>query len=136
MMQRSVGRLFLGGFTSGFSKGFSGGGGGGNSGGGGSSFFSGPLGGFVDKALEWCSESHARDIAREMGVDLRNIRFEKTPEGGVNVMVDAPNATPLQIEQLGKRVQEECPVARFRKTQVKSPQQAMKWVQLPSNYDR
>lgn len=154
MMQRSVSRRFLGGFTSGFSKGFSGGsgasqgssnfggmggkGGFGNMGGGGpgGSPFGGPLGGFMDKALEWCSESHARDIAREMGVDLRNIKFEKTPEGGMNVMVDAPNATPLQIEQLGKRVQEECPVARFRSTQVHSQQQAMKWVQLPSNYDR
>lgn len=161
MMQRSASRRFLGGFTGGFSKGFSGGsggssgsgqgfnlfggkggnggfdnmGGGGTPGGGGSPF-GGPLGGFMDKALEWCSESHARDIAREMGVDLRNIKFEKTSEGGMNVMVDAPNATPLQIEQLGKRVQEECPVARFRKTQVNSPQQAMKWVQLPSNYDR
>ncbi|KAL7704353.1 hypothetical protein N2W54_005410 [Lotmaria passim] len=163
MMQRNASRLFLGGFGSGFSKGFFGGsnagGGAGNSGsgqgfslfggkggsssggnfgnmGGGGSPFGGPLGGFMDKALEWCSESHARDIAREMGVDLRNIKFEKTPEGGMNVMVDAPNATPLQIEQLGKRVQEECPVARFRKTQVNSPQQAMKWVQLPPNYDR
>lgn len=164
-MQRNVGRLFLGGFGNGFAKGFSGGsstgssssgaggggqgfnffggqggsGGFGNMGGGGGaggSPFGGPLGGFMDKALEWCSESHARDIAREMGVDLRNIKFEKTPAGGMNVVVDAPNATPLQIEQLGKRVQEECPVARFRKTQVHSPQQAMKWVQLPSNYDR
>lgn len=96
----------------------------------------GPLGGFLDKALEWCSESHARDIAREMGVDLRDIRFDKTPEGGINVMVDAPKATPLQIEQLGKRVQEECPVARFRKTQVNSPKHEMKWVQLPPRYDR
>ncbi|KAK7202229.1 hypothetical protein NESM_000293600 [Novymonas esmeraldas] len=159
-MQRSVACRFFGSFTSGFSKGFSGGSGGtpgglgssssstsssgfnlfGNKAGGlgGSGGFpsGGPLGGFLDKALEWCSESHARDIAREMGVDLRDIRFDKTPTGGVNVMVDAPNATPLQIEQLGKRVQEECPVARFRKTQVHSPQQEMKWVQLPPPYDR
>ncbi|KAG5505595.1 hypothetical protein JIQ42_08361 [Leishmania sp. Namibia] len=96
----------------------------------------GPLGGLLDKALEWCSESHARDIAREMGVDLRDIRFEKTPEGRMTVIVDAPTATPLQIEQLGKRVEEECPVARFRKTQVSSPKQEMKWVQLPPRYDR
>jgi hypothetical protein len=152
MMQRNLSRLFLGGFGSGFSKGFSGetsgnsgggqgfsffGGKGGSFGNmGGGSPFGGPLGGLMDKALEWCSESHARNIASEMGVDLRSIKFEKTPEGGMNVMVDAPNATPLQIEHLGKRVQEECPVARFRKTQVNSPQQAMKWMQLPSNYDR
>ncbi|KAG5484492.1 hypothetical protein LSCM1_07863 [Leishmania martiniquensis] len=121
---------------------------GGSSGGTGSGIFSGfgggsgglppggPLGELLDKALEWCSESHARDIASEMGVDLRDIRFEKTPEGGMNVMVDAPMATPLQIEQLGKRVQEECPVARFRKTQVSSPKQEMKWLQLPPRYDR
>lgn len=166
MLQRTLGRKFLGnGFSGGFSKGFFGnsgtGGSGSGSNGGFSRFFGsghsnssasssggathspfgglgpgGPLGGFIDKALEWCSESHARDIARDMGVDLRNIRFEKTSEGGVNVMVDAPNATPLQIEQLGKRVQEECPVARFRKTQVQSSKQEMKWVLLPPKYDR
>ncbi|KAG5509852.1 hypothetical protein JKF63_07497 [Porcisia hertigi] len=156
-MQRTAARCFFSRFTSGFSKGFSGGassasgGLGGRSGGSGFSLFGGkggsfdgfggyppggPLGGFLDKALEWCSESHARDIANEMGVDLRDIRFEKTPEGGMNVMVDAPSATPLQIEQLGKRVQEECPVARFRKTQVTSPKHEMKWMQLPSRYDR
>ncbi|EPY29575.1 hypothetical protein STCU_04446 [Strigomonas culicis] len=71
-----------------------------------------------------------------MGIDLRDIRFEKTPEGGINVMVDAPAATPLQIEQLGQRVQEECPVARFRKTQVNSPKQQMKWLRAPDKYDR
>ncbi|CAJ1018863.1 hypothetical protein, conserved [Leishmania lindenbergi] len=132
-----------GGFSIFGQKGGSSGGNGGSifdgfGGGGGGSGFppGGPLGGFLDRALEWCSESHARDIASEMGVDLREIRFEKTPEGGMNVMVDAPKATPLQIEQLGKRVQEECPVARFRKTQVSSPKQEMKWVQLPPQYDR
>lgn len=146
MLRRTVQRRFFGGFSSGFSKSFLGGGGGvtgnspfgsfsfGNAGSGGQGF--GGLGGIIDKALEWCSVSHARDIAREQGIDLRDIRFEKTKEGGVNVMVDAPNATPLQIEQLGKRVQEECPVARFRKSQVKSPNQEMKWMRLPPPYDR
>lgn len=125
-----------------FVKGFSQGSGGGDRGGGaGFPTFSGgvpsgPLGGFIDKALEWCSEAHARDIARQRGIDLRDIRFEKTIEGGMRVTVDAPNATPLQIEQLGKQVQEECPVARFRSTLVTSPQQEMKWVRLPFPYDR
>lgn len=115
------------------------GGGGGSGGGGGFPGFGGGgggLGGMIDKALEWCSVSHARDIAREQGIDLRDIRFEKTKDGGVNVMVDAPAATPLQIEQLGKRVQEECPVARFRKTQINSPKQEMKWMRLSDPYDR
>lgn len=164
MIRLSTSRRFLGGFTSGFSKGFNGGrsgastpgfsggfnfgnmgGAGGSSGSGGvpnmGNFFGGgnggnPLSGFIDQALEWCSTSHAYDIAQRQGIDVRNIKFEKTPEGGVNVVVDAPNATPLQIEQLGKQVQEECPVARFRKTSVKSPQQQMKWMRLPPSYDR
>ncbi|CAD2219232.1 hypothetical protein AGDE_05573 [Angomonas deanei] len=89
----------------------------------------------MDKALEMCSTSHAYDIARQEGIDVRDIKFTTTPEGAVQVMVDAPNATPLQIEQLGNRVQEECPVARMRKTQV-SEKQAMKWMRLPDPYDR
>ncbi|KAH8603999.1 hypothetical protein ERJ75_001763000 [Trypanosoma vivax] len=100
--------------------GLSGGNAGDNKGGGG---FGGPLGGFFDKALEWCSEAHARSISRRQGIDVRDIKFEKTPEGGIKVIVDAPNATVKQIEQLGEQVMEECPVARFRKTQVTSPQQ-------------
>lgn len=140
MLRRTAGRSFFGDFSSGFSNfssrfGFRGGAGThGASGGLGS--FGGPLGGLLDKALEWCSVSHAHDIARQQGIDLRDIRFEKAPNGGVNVMVDAPNATPLQVEQLGKRVQEECPVARFRKTQVSSPSQQMKWLRIPDKYDR
>lgn len=156
MLRRTMSRRFFGSFSSGFSKGFSGGSGsgaGGKSpfggfsfgtggpgfsgfGGGGPGGPGGPFSGLIDQALEWCSVAHARDIAREQGIDLRDIRFEKTKEGGVNVMVDAPSATPLQIEQLGKRVQEECPVARFRKTQVKSPTQEMKWMRLPTPYGR
>ncbi|CCD12039.1 unnamed protein product [Trypanosoma congolense IL3000] len=98
--------------------------------------FGGPFGTLFDKALEWCSESHARDIARREGIDVRDIRFEKTPEGGIKVIVDAPSATFKQIEQLGEKVMEECPVARFRKTQVTSPQQKVEWVRLPDRYDR
>ncbi|CCW65766.1 unnamed protein product [Phytomonas sp. EM1] len=96
----------------------------------------GPFGGLIDKALEWCSRSHALDIARQEGIDIRDICFKKTSDGGVNVMVDAPNASQLQIEALGRRVQEECPVARFRKTQVRTPEQQMKWLRLPDRYDR
>ncbi|ORC85847.1 uncharacterized protein TM35_000321620 [Trypanosoma theileri] len=98
--------------------------------------FGGPFSGLFDKALEWCSEAHARDIARRQGIDIRDIRFEKTAEGGINVVVDAPNATPKQIEQLGEQVMEECPVARFRKTQVTSPQEKIQWLRLPDRYDR
>ncbi|CAJ16587.1 uncharacterized protein TEOVI_000588200 [Trypanosoma equiperdum] len=104
--------------------------------GGGGGPFGGSLGGLFDRALEWCSESHARDIARREGIDVRDIRFEKTPEGGVKVMVDAPNATIKQIEQLGEKVMDECPVARFRKTQVTSPQQKVEWIRIPDRYDR
>ncbi|KAH9598353.1 hypothetical protein LSM04_003676 [Trypanosoma melophagium] len=98
--------------------------------------FGGPFSGLFEKALEWCSEVHARDIARRQGIDIRDIRFNKTPEGGINVVVDAPNATPKQIEQLGEQVMEECPVARFRKTRVTSPQEKIQWLRLPDRYDR
>jgi hypothetical protein len=53
------------------------------------------------------------------------------------VQVDAPNATPEQIRQLGEKVQEECPVAKYRKTKLATADQPkrMEWVpaQLPSN---
>ncbi|EAO00101.1 Present in the outer mitochondrial membrane proteome 18 [Trypanosoma cruzi] len=127
-------------FSSGFSSGSQGfgsfGGGRGSEGGNWSGPFGGPLGGLFDKALEWCSEAHAHDIARRQGIDMREIRFEKTPEGGVKVFVDAPQATPKQIEQLGEQVMVECPVARFRKTHVTSPQQTVQWLRLPDRYDR
>ncbi|ESL08231.1 hypothetical protein TRSC58_04070 [Trypanosoma rangeli SC58] len=123
---------FLDGFLSGSQRFGSFGGGRGSEGGNGG----GPFGGLFDKALEWCSEAHARDIARRQGIDIREIRFEHTPQGGINVFVDAPNATPKQIEQLGQQVMVECPVARFRKTQVTSPQKTVQWLRLPDRYDR
>ncbi|RNF03733.1 peroxiredoxin-like protein [Trypanosoma conorhini] len=127
---------FSGGFSSGSQGSGSFGGGKGSEGGKGGGPFGGPFGGLFDKALEWCSEAHARDIARRQGIDIRDIRFEQTPQGGINVFVDAPNATPKQIEQLGQQVMVECPVARFRKTQVTSPQQKVQWLRLPDRYDR
>ncbi|CCW70283.1 unnamed protein product [Phytomonas sp. Hart1] len=153
MLCRTVCKCFFGSFSSGFSKMFSGKGPGSGKGffdnftksgdnkpglfnfglGG---FGGGPFGDFIDKALEWCSRSHALDIARRNGIDLHDIRFEKTSEGGVRVMVDAPNASQLQIEELGRRVQEECPIARFRKTHIHTPEQQMKWLRLPDKYDR
>ncbi|RNF02337.1 peroxiredoxin-like protein [Trypanosoma rangeli] len=123
---------FFNGFLSGSQRSSSFGGGRGPEGGNGG----GPFGGLFDKALEWCSEAHARDIARRQGINIREVRFEHTPQGGINVFVDAPNATPKQIEQLGQQVMVECPVARFRKTQVTSSQQTVQWLRLPDRYDR
>lgn len=95
--------------------------------------FGGPssFGQLFDNALIWCSTSHAHHIAKQEGIDLRDIKFEHISNGGINVIVDAPNATPLQIELLGQRVQEECPVARFCKTHTQSPAHKMRWLQLP-----
>ena len=105
-------------FGAGGNGGGSGGGGGGAGGGGfpGMGGGGGGGGGMFDKMLEWCSEAHARDIARREGIDLRDIKFEFGKNGEVSVKVDAPNATPQQIEALGEQVQQECPVARFRKS--------------------
>lgn len=127
-----------------FFKGFGVGGGGSGRGLGGSIFNAlggagQPLGGLFNKALEWCSTAHAQDIARQEGIELRDIKFESTPDGGVRVVVDAPNASQQQIEQLGRRVEVECPVARFRSTQVvggASSPQGMKWLRAPDKYDR
>ena len=84
---------------------------------------------FFDKALEWCSTFHARDIAQRQGIDLRNIEFVFTSSGECLVRVDAPNATPQQIEALGTAVQEECPVARFRKMRMeRQPEKKMQWI--------
>jgi hypothetical protein len=117
-----------------------GGGGGGFGGGGGNN---GPFGGgggpggMFDKMLEWCSQSHAQDIARRMGINLQNIQFETQKDGSVKVSVEAPGATPQQIEELGRAVQEECPIARYRKTSMKEGQKSMEWVKaLPSSGSR
>lgn len=87
---------------------FGGGAGGGAGGGGGGG------GSMMDRMLEWCSISHAQDIARRMGLDLKNIRFNYAPDGSVTVEVEATNATPAQIEALGEAVMQECPVAKLR----------------------
>lgn len=100
-------------------------------------FKNGDFGSMFDKMLEWCSTSHAHDIAKRQGIDLRDIKFETKPDGSIQVLVDAPTATPKQIEQLGAQVMEECPVARFRKSQVKNNASAqMQWLRLPDKYDR
>ena len=101
------------------------GGGGGFGGGGFPGMGGGGGGSMFDKMLEWCSEAHARDIARREGIDLRDIKFEFGKNGEVNVKVDAPNATSKQIEALGEQVQQECPVARFRKSMQGGQQQQM-----------
>lgn len=95
------------------------------------------LGSMLRKALEMCSTSHAWDIARQEGIDMRDIKFNFKEDGGVEVLVDAPHATPLQIEQLGKRVEKECPMGMMRKAMTKkNPNQQMKWMRLPDRYDR
>jgi hypothetical protein len=82
--------------------------------------------------LEWCSQAHAHEIARRMNVDLQNIQFQTAKDGSCVVFVDAPKATPAQIEALGEAVQEECPVARFRKTRLAGKEnEKMMWVKLP-----
>lgn len=96
----------------------------------------GDFGSLYDKALEWCSVAHAQQIAKRMGIDMRDITFESLPDGQLRVMVDAPHATPLQIEQLGEAVTQECPLARFRKAQVTNPEKQMQWLRLPDKYDR
>ena len=87
-------------------KGFPFGGGGGGGGGGG---FGTSL---LNKMLEMCSVSHARQTAQRMGMDLRDIKFTFNGQK-VDVAIDAPNASQEQIEALGRTVQQECPVARF-----------------------
>ena len=109
-----------------FGGGGGGAGGGGGGGGGTNPFGGGGLGGLFDKMLEHCSVGHAHTIARRMGVNLKDIKFNVAQNGEVNVQVDAPGATQQQIEELGRQVQEECPVARFRKTTMNN-QKEMKW---------
>lgn len=96
----------------------------------------GDFGSFYDKALEWCSVSHAQQIAQRMGIDMRDVKFESLPDGQVRVIVDAPHATPRQVEELGQAVMQECPLARFRQSQVKDPEKQMKWLRLSDKYDR
>lgn len=104
----------------------------------GGTFGSGPFGGgggggpggFIDQMLEWCSRSHAHDIAQRMGIGLKDVKFHYMPDGSVRVQVEAPGATEEEIKQLGDKVQEECPVARFRKTMVKK-EHRMEWSALP-----
>lgn len=98
----------------------------------------GVLNSFMNKALEWCSTSHAHDIARQEGIDMKDIRFEYLKDGSVRVFIEAPNATQQQIERLGERVEAECPVARFRKAKVegKGDGAKMKWLRLSDKYDR
>lgn len=107
----------------------------------GESFFSpfknGDFGSLFDKALEWCSVSHAHEIAKRKGIDLRDIKFETLPNGSIHVFVDAPHATQQQIQSLGEEVMQECPLAKFRQSQVKnSPGKQMEWLRLPEKYDR
>lgn len=88
-------------------------------------------GGMFDQMLEWCSKHHAMDIARRQGIDVKDIHFKFDGKGGVTVQVDAPNASQQQIKQLGEAVQQECPVAKYRKASIKSNAQEMQWIQLP-----
>ena len=76
----------------------------------------------LNKMLEWCSVSHAQSIAKEMNINMKNIKFDVHGHK-VTVTIDAPEATPLQIEALGRRVEEECPMARFYGKKYKE----MKW---------
>jgi hypothetical protein len=96
----------------------------------------GDFGSFYDKALEWCSVSHAQQIAQRMNIDMRDIKFETLAEGQLRVTVDAPHATASQVEELGQAVMQECPLARFRESQVKDPQKQMQWLRLADKYDR
>ena len=121
----SFGGGFPGGFNFGGGFGPQGGGGGFGGGGGG-----GGPNNFLDQMLEWCSMNHARDIARRQGIDLRDIKFHHLPDGGVKVQVEAPNATEEQVKQLGERVAEECPIARFRKATA-AHNKKMEWSALP-----
>lgn len=81
--------------------------------------------------LKLCEESHARSVARQMGVDLKDIRFVQ--EGDqvwgdfisvdntnqlytwykVKALITAPNASQEDINMLGVRVQQECPMAKM-----------------------
>lgn len=96
----------------------------------------GDFGFIYDKALEWCSVSHAQTIAQRMNIDMRDIKFESQPGGQLQVTVDAPHATSQQVEELGRAVMQECPLARFRQSQVKDPQKQMQWLRLTDKYDR
>ena len=124
---------------------FGGGGPGGAGGGGG-------LGDMFNKLLEHCSQKHANDIARRMGITLKSpVQFQYGANGQVTVLVDAPTASAGQIKALGEAVQQECPVARFRRSAAgqrvmgsptpppglgsrdadTSAPSSMNWVQLP-----
>lgn len=142
MLSRSSSKFFFGSFggffrnvgNNGKSNGFASFGsslGGGNGSG-------GVLNSFLNKALEWCSTSHAYDIARQEGIDVKDIKFEHLKDGNIQVFIDAPNASQQQIERLGERVEVECPVARMRKMKVvgKNNTPKMKWLRLPDQYDR
>lgn len=143
MLRRSFSTFFLSGLGGGFFGGF-----GNNTDSGGSKFFGSSFGGgngpggvlnsLMDKALEWCSTSHAYDIARQEGIDMKDIKFEHMKDGSVRVLIDAPHATQLQIERLGERVEQECPVARMRAAPVKGKTDGpkMKWLRLSDKYDR
>lgn len=48
-------------------------------------FKNGDFGSMFDKMLEWCSTSHAHDIAKRQGIDLRDIKFETKPDGSIQV---------------------------------------------------
>ena len=78
--------------------------------------FSFPGSGFggdiLNKMLEMCSVSHAHSIAKRMNIEMKNIKFDVQGKN-VSVTIDAPNATSLQIQELGRMVEEECPMARF-----------------------
>ena len=106
------GGSFFGGGMPGFSR-FPGSGSSSSPGGAGPSFPGAGIGGdMLNKMLEWCSVSHAHKIADNMGIKMNDIKFDVQGRK-VTVTIDAPEATPLQIEALGKKVEEECPMARF-----------------------
>ena len=121
------GMNFSGPFGGGFGHNPFGDGSGGSGGGGG-----GGSGGFFNQMLEWCSQAHARDVAQRMNINLQDVKFHYMPDGQVRVQVTAPSATEEQIKQLGQRVQEECPIARFRKaSQPNNQKMSMQWSALP-----
>eukprot|EP00756_Hemistasia_phaeocysticola_P055052 Hpha_TRINITY_DN3096_c0_g1::TRINITY_DN3096_c0_g1_i2::g.138725::m.138725 len=93
----------------------------------------------VQQMLAHCEAAHARDVASRMGIDLRDLRFEFEPTQGSQGSVGGDgegkkglpfsafgemepmrvrvhvisNASQATIEELGRRVSQECPVARL-----------------------
>jgi len=80
----------------------------------GSPFGSGGFGGlprkFLKGFLENCHKSHALQIARQEGINLRSINFDTSDANSPKALIDAPGASEDEIKRLGARVRDECPM--------------------------